>query len=165
MKRWLSMGLIGVALFVSGCGGDSDNGDEELSLTEYFNGLQVLSDEVANRADSLAEPTGFDDDVADAFNQSLDIFHDFLSYVRDIHPPSETQGAHIALVMALDDFIDGNETFLGPLEEASTEAEFSAIFESAPAEIGGSPIGSACEDLQQVATDNDIRIDLDCGGG
>ena len=163
MKRWLGMGLIGVVLLIGACGGD--NGTDALSLTEYFNGLQALSDEVASRADSLAEPAGFDDDVAGAFNQSLDIFRDFLRAVRDLHPPTEAQGAHDALVMALDAFIDGNEALLGPFEEASTEAEFSAIFESAPAEIEGAPIGSACEDLQQVATDNNIRVNLDCGGG
>ena len=163
MERWLGMGLIGLVLLIGACGGDNDNGADELSLNEYFSRLQALSDEVRSRADGLAEPVSFDDDVAGVFNQSLDIFRDFLNDVRELNPPSEAQSAHEALVSALDHFIDANEDLVGQLEDASTEAESQAIFENVPAEVEGTPIGSACADLQQIATDNNISVNLDCG--
>ena len=164
MKRWPGVGLIGLMLLIGACSADNDDTADEPSLNAYFNGLQALSDEVRNRANSLAQPASLDDDVVGAFNQSLGIFRDFLDDVRDLNPPSEAQDAHDALVSALDDFIDGNEELIAQLADVSTAAEFGAILQNAPAEAEQAPVGSACEVLQRVATDNNIGVNLDCGG-
>ena len=162
-------------LLVGACGGGS--GADSLSLNEYFQRLQVLSDEAAESAselDNVSCPStaeseqdlaaGNFDAIAVAFDQGLDVFRDLLNGVRDLNPPNEAQGPHDILVGALDDFIGGNENLVGRIRDARTEAEFSAILENAPAEAEEAAIGRACGDLQRVATDNNINVDLDCGG-
>jgi hypothetical protein len=156
------MGLIAVMLLLAACGGNGGAG--EVSLEEYFNRLEVLSDDVRSRANGLSEPAS-PEDVAGVFSQSIDIFHDFLSEVRDLNPPRAAQRQHDALVHALEDFIDANEDLFGELEDASTEADFQVIFESAPTVAEQAVYSRACADLKQVATDNNLRVNLDCGAG
>ena len=173
MNRLLAVG-IGLTLVIGAC--DGSEGADRLSLNEYFDRLQVLSGEAAETADQSGDDGGpssaaFERDLAagnfDAiavgFNQGLDVFRDFLIGIRDLNPPSEAQSAHDALLGALDDFIDSNENLVAQIEDAQTETGFTAIFDNAPPEADAAPIGQACRRLQQVATDNNLSVDLDCG--
>jgi hypothetical protein len=119
MHRLFAMGLIGLTLILAACGGS--DGADRLSLTEYFNRLEVLSEEAAATAsqsgdDVAPSPAAIESDlaagnfdvIAVGFNQGLDVFRDFRDGIRDLTPPSEAQSAHDVLLGALDDFIGSN---------------------------------------------------------
>lgn len=169
MKRWLSrrslgIGMIGLALLIGACSGGNDNNAGELTVDQYFDRLEALADAATDRLNSQSEPAGFAD-VAGIFNQTLDIFREFLNDIQNTTPPNEARIAHDAFIIAFDEFIDGNRILATQLEGASTAAEFSAILQDLPAEADQAHFNSACGDLQQVATDNNVDVDLGCDLG
>ena len=166
MKRWLGMGLIGLALLIASCGGDKDNGADELSVSEYFNRVQEIGDETRDRAASLLAASFSEDvaGVADFFSESLDIWRNILNDYRDLNPPSEVQSAHNDIVSALDDFIDHSEDLVEQLGDLSTDAEFD--FRPYGIRLRADDVDaryvSACEDLLIFAIVNNISFDLLC---
>ena len=169
MKSWFGIAALGLVVLIAACGGDNDS--DESNLREYFGRLQTLTDEVRDRAaTTVADPTNLDpsdpatfDNIASVFDESLDIYRDFVDDVRDLNPPNEARDAHDTLIDTLDAFLGSNEELIDQIENADTEAAFSAIFANAAADIEVVPVDAACGNLQQVAADNNISVNLDCG--
>ena len=161
--RALGIGIIGVALILAACGGDSD-GANDLSVGQYFDRLESLADDTTDRLNDLPEPTDFAD-VAGGFNQTLDIFSDFLDDIEAATPPNEARAAHNAFTVAFREFIAGNRTLADQLDGATTAEEFTAVLENPPDAAGQDNFNRACVELQQVATTNDLDVDLGCDRG
>ena len=159
--RALGIGIIGLALILAACGGDND-GANDLSVGQYFDRLESLAGDTTDQLNDLPEPTNFAD-VAGAFNQTLDIFSDFLDAIEAATPPNEARAAHNAFIVAFGEFIAGNRILADQLDGATTAEEFTAVLENPPAAAGQDNFNRACVQLQQVATDNNLNVDLGCG--
>jgi hypothetical protein len=160
-----------LALFVIGTG--CNGGGGALTLEEYFAELQRLDDEESARSDELdqqieEETDGLTDEaeVIEIFKGYLPQFREslerFVSNLGDLNPPDEAQEAHNEAVAAGEDFIDAFDAASGEIEDAQTFAEFGEIFEGGEVSAAGDRFTDACLDLEQIAADNNIDVDLDC---
>ena len=144
----------------------SDGGDA-LTLEEYFKKLDEIDDEQTRASDALDEQISAlegeaDVEVAlDLFNQQVDLIEEFVEDVDGLDAPDEVSDVHeealTNLREAVADFRDivrdaEGATTLGELFASLEDADFSA-FEAA---------AENCRELQQIATDSDIEVDLDC---
>ena len=158
--RFLGVGIIGLTLLLAACGGD-DDGTSDLTVGQYFDRIESLADDTTDRLNNLPEPADLAA-VAASFNQTLDIFSEFLDDIEDATPPNEVRAAHDAFVAAFDEFIEANRILATQLEGATTAEEFTAILQSPPAGSDQDNFSRACADLQQVATDAGLDVDLGC---
>ena len=94
--------LAGSIAFATGC-----NEDGSLSLEEYFERVEELSQEEDERSTEIEQELddlGQDatpDDIAESFQEQLDNFDEFIDDLGDVDPPSEVEDAHDEAVEAL----------------------------------------------------------------
>lgn len=163
------LAVIAVVAFgpvASGCG--DDGGGDKLTLEEYFEKIDELDNEqqtASDRLNSEVEELGEDaspDDVADSFQKQVDLLEDFTDDLDDIDPPDEVQDAHDEVVSALRDAPAEFESLIDEFREAdSIEEAFGAFEDSDFSAIEKADEG--CRDLEAIAADNNIDVDLDCG--
>lgn len=157
--------LVGFGLVGGACGGDG--GGDALTLEEYFERV----DELENKqlADSQAIDDELDlldedltvDEVADSFQEQIDVLRELRDGLDDLNPPDEAQDAHDEVVDSLEASADEFEDLLDEFrDEDSVEDAFAAVGEADTPESDRAT--EACIDLQQVAADNGIDVELDC---
>lgn len=159
-----ALALIGGGTLVAACNDDGGS----LSLEEYFERVDELdqaqqdrSTELEDELDALGEDASVDQ-VADSFQDQIGVLRDFVDDMDDLEPPDEVRETHDEAVRALnaaaDQFASALEDFR---DAASIEAAFAA-FESADLSES-EKADDACRELQAIANDNDVGVDLDCG--
>jgi len=153
-------------LLLAACG----DGGDELSLEEYFQRVLDIGDAAETRADTLEEESqGLGEDLnatRDYFDGLEAIAREALSDLRDIDPPAEVRDAHdefvagVAATQAVwKDLSDRIRDLESPSEvqallfAMSEDPAFSAAFERQ---------GNACVQLQGIADENGIDVDLEC---
>ncbi len=162
--------MAGSALLAACGGGDGGGGDgDELSLDEYFQQLEDVKETYDARGEAIdqeAETLG--DDVGafkDYFGDLQDVFGDALNDVRDLDPPGEVQDAHDDFVAALTAAQAEMDDIGDQIADVESLSELMATFaemDTPESEASGENIEEACRDLQEIADENDIDIDLDC---
>ena len=162
MKRWLGIGVIGIALLFVACGGDDDGGgDTPLSLEAYFDRVEELGADVDRRQDDLDEPEGTSE-ASGFFDDQAKILEDNLDDMRDLNPPSEVAAAHNTFVSSLDDFAKATRKLADDLDDVDDDDEFFEVLgESDFIEVQPDFV-VACEALQAAATSNGITVSLSC---
>jgi hypothetical protein len=164
--------LFGVGAITAACGG----GEDELTLEEYFQKLQTISDDLEEREKALDiefemafDPETSPDTSVDtaqrvmgeAASASREVFDD----VDSLDPPSEVEDAHNEFLR------EGRATtrLLETLADRAAEVESLFGLEDVHAELEGPDfeaagvrLEDACRALEGIAADNGIEVDLDC---
>ena len=164
----LSLGIVLLGAIAAACGGGGDG--EALTLEEYFQRLDVLVDSVAESSQSLGDDASADLDPSASLEEQIEASRSFLSAfaasiatflddIRDIDPPAEVEDAHDAFVEAAGDFVESSEDLIGQLDDVASLADFGVVF-AAFDELGDPE--EACLDLQAIADENSIAVDLNC---
>ena len=155
--------LIGVAVF--GGWACSDDSGEALSLEEYFQKLDEAENTFTESGDALFEGTSEEptsEELEELLGEFTDVIKAFVSDLEALEPPEEAQEAHDAAVAAGNTASDAYDD----LVEAAGDAESAeALFNSAEGEAANAAVeafSEVCFDLQQVAADNSIEVDLNC---
>ena len=155
----VAVAIIGAATLGVAC---SDDGDA-LTLEEYFEELQALDDRFEEESAQL--DAAFDtedlDEIKSAFDAGTTAAGEFVDGIDALEPPDEAQEAHDEAVAAGTEFVDALETFNDEVQDAeSTEAlseiDFAAIGDASER------FTAACLDLEGVAVENSIEVDLNC---
>jgi hypothetical protein len=167
MIRRLSVAILAVTVLAAACGDD----DAALTVEEYFTQVEAAGNEFASRGDAAdAELTESEDPVADAkriIPEFADILADFVDVLEGITPPEEVAEAHDAAVEAgrdaLDALRDASEAVadvddLGGLVEFFEGPAMTAFNEA------GGQFEASCSDLQDVAAEQGLDVDLRCNG-
>ncbi|MEX2236710.1 MAG: hypothetical protein WEB00_04125 [Dehalococcoidia bacterium] len=158
--------LLASLLLVAACGGgggggdgDNDNtppeedttSDETLSLEDYLTTL----DEIGDGADEAQLET-------ETLAEFFELVKDTVDEVEDLEPPDDVNDEHEAYLDALHTFEDELDAFLqeneGLSEDELNELETPGIDDAA------AEIEDACGDLQQIADDEEIDVNLECTG-
>jgi hypothetical protein len=173
--------LIAGSLLLAGCGGEEEEGaatpaagtqqavEEELSLDEYFRQFDRISDDAETRAERL-DPEALGQDIEasqDYFDGLVHIFEQTFNDLKNLQPPAEARDAH-------NEFVAGGEEMQASLEDLSERiagAESLSELEARLAEpmpalaAAGVRMDDACLQLQGIADENGIEVDLECGEG
>jgi hypothetical protein len=175
--------LLSLGAVVAACGGSDEDGNGgnggnggTLTLEEYFNKVADLQADNDKKSDEVQAKLQEDLDAAESPQEAIDVFGNLIdelaTVVRESHDaldelqaPSEVQDLHKQLVAvfsvaagSLDDFAaefdEGIE--LTDLEDFGNrvETEFSSL---------GNQVEVVCVQLQDVADENNIDVDLACG--
>lgn len=156
------------------CGGDDDGG--ELSLEEYFAELEALDTEFEQRTDALdaqlnqgmesVDPEDLDA-VVEVFSGFLDdaveTVADFVDGLDGLNPPPEVETEHEAAVDAGRTVVEEFERLTDDVADFDSVADFIAMEEEPGFTDASDDFDQACFDLQDIADENDIDIELNCG--
>jgi hypothetical protein len=166
----LSLGVSGIGV---ACGG---GGEERLSVEEYFQKLQTISDDLEKQGATLdsefeaAFGSGTSDEVdIDAirktFGQGATAFKDALNDVESLEPPSSVENAHdgfVAEMRVRTDLIESLADRAAEAESASDLEEVFVAFEGPEFETQAVRFSDACHALEGLAADNGIQVQLNC---
>ena len=164
MKQPLVFGAMFVALATVACGG----GGGPLTLEAYLQRVDELDDARQQQVIALEEPL---QDLSEAeavvqlrqiIPQEIALFEDFADGLEDLDAPAEAEALHVEALDALQTF---TETF-GDLDDelAGIEsfADLDALFSQQGAVDADERLTQVCLDIEQLAADNEITIDLSC---
>ena len=169
----LVMGLLlGVGAVAAACG----NGEEELSLEEYFQKLQTISNDIKEREEGLDAQfeTAFDpetspettiDIVESVLSQGASASREAFDDVDSLDPPSEVEDAHNEFLRegrGRTELLESLADQAAEVESLSGLEDVFAEFEDPEFETAAVRFDDACRALEQVAADNDIEVDLTC---
>jgi hypothetical protein len=158
--------LVAVALAAFGAMAWScnDDGSGGLTLEEYFERIDELDNEQKAKSDELEQEAQDSDNVdefADGLEEQVQLLREFGEDLGDIDPPSVVEETHDEVVRALAAATDQFDRLIEGFREADTiEEAFASIEDTDTTEIDKAE--AACVELEQIAADNDINVDLDC---
>jgi UDP-N-acetylglucosamine enolpyruvyl transferase len=165
--------LLAVGAIAAACGG---NGNGELTIEEYFEGLQAIADDVDERGQALEsdferlfDPATSESDSIEAaqnfFNGSASIFTDGISDLENLGPPPEVGDAHNEFVEAAKGIGDAFQDFAeraGDIESVADVQEMFAEFGTPEFAAVEQRFEAACKALEGIASDSDIELDMNC---
>lgn len=159
-------GLVAGCLLLAACGGE-----EELDLDQYFQRFDHIGGTFDARIDTLMEESR---GVGQEIEGTRGFFDDFqaitkqaLNDVNDIYPPAdagEARDAHDEFVAALAEVLAILEDISDRLADIESPSEVQALVEQLTPSFDAASerANDACLQLQGVADENGIEVDLDC---
>jgi len=168
MKRFAGLALLTGLLLALGvaAGACKDGGGGALTLEEYFRKLDELDSEFSTGSDAVdAQIEGSQDldEIRGLMDEQVTVFDDFIGGLEDLEPPDEVQEPHDNAIEGLSDFRDELSAAVDEAGDAETVDEAFAAFDSLDF-TGIEQAQAACRELEQIAADNNITVDLDCEG-
>jgi len=160
--------LLALGAVAGACGGDGGGG---LSLEEYFKQLDTAQNEVDRRFEEFFTqgepgPDASEEDIAAFGRETAQTFNTILGDAEgtfgDLEPPAEAEDAHDALVRAIGGARTAIESAVDDIPDALSLEELDTFFGSSEVETATGAIDEACKELQQIADDNSIDVDLEC---
>lgn len=159
------------------CGGDGDKdaggGANGLALVEYYQQLAAAIDTLAADVSALVDEAlpntgdaGIDEQKQIATSFITDFATAFVSFAEEagrLEPPVEAVNAHAELVDATNDFVDAANGLLDQVDAAQSQDELGALVSDEAVTAAGERSETACNDLQSIAGDNNIDVQLNCG--
>lgn len=155
------------------CGGEDTGG---LSLEDYFAELQEIRDAGDEELDALGQQLNSDLDDAETLDEEIAVFQTFLDdslsvifgtafQLSFMVPPAEVAELHNAYLGTVEDFAQILEDLRNDLDSAETEDEAAELIDAFNVEVDESKDESVgiCFDLQAIADDNNVDVDLGCG--
>ena len=163
--RSLGLALLAGLLLVLGmAAGACTDGAKALTLEEYFQKLDELDDEFNSAGDAIdgqIEGAQDLDEIKDLMDEQVTVFDDFIGGLEDLDPPDEVQQPHDDAIEGLSDFRDELSAAVDEAEDATTVDQAFEAFEDLDF-TGIEQANAACLELEQIAADNSITVDLDC---
>jgi hypothetical protein len=163
--------LVAMAATATGCGGG--DGDTGVTSEEYFRQVEALVGHLDQQTEALA--IKWEEDLASATSDeerlrlARDFYSDLFSFVeplqddlRDIEPPKEVEEAHGALVDLAGEFSRAWSDISAEVRNAASEAELGAILNDDHFTEVGQRFEQGCVELQRIADDGGIDVDLKC---
>jgi curved DNA-binding protein CbpA len=148
----------------------SGGGGGESTLDEYFKKLDAVTQDIDKRITDLQGK------YANAFQQTKDTQSYLNEYVPTvkaavdgldkISPAKETKDAHTQYVAAGRDFVKGIEAAAAKLskveKDSDLEAALNEVNDDKDLNSASDRFDKACRDIQKIADDNKIKVDLKC---
>jgi hypothetical protein len=170
MRTLIVAGIAALAIVGVACNEDGGSSSGSLSLEEYFSELDRIGDDADAASDAIELPNldpdaSFEESSAaflDYFEQVANIVEDGVSDISALEPPDAVSEEHDRYVDGLNEIRDASNNYLDRLGDAD-EDEFDEILSGDdPFEAIDERITEACSDLQAIADENNIEIDLEC---
>ena len=159
----LTIGIVAAACDDDGGGGGT------VTLEEFFVALQALDDDLEEKStelDAEGEALGEDATVDEAvaiFRQQVELIEEFVNDLDALEAPPEAADLLEEAVSAGGEVVRLFGELLDEAEGTETLDEFFGFFEGeTEAAAAFERFDQACLDLEQLAADNDITIDLNC---
>ena len=175
----VALGSIGAA-----CGSDDDgNGGDTLTLDAYFDRVDGIMDGASENADEIESEMDSRNDAAtdiesilDALADGLEDFQRLAEGVRDdlndVSPPIEVEDQHREFTTQYSVTASALSELRADVDEINPDADEEVIVDqvtdfgtSLVAEFGtlGTQGELICVEMQAIADENEIDIDLECG--
>lgn len=162
--------LVALAAAATGCGG----GDGGATTEEYFRQVEALVGDVDQQSEALESQwqeklasASSDQDqlelVRDFYYELFSLTDDFADGLADIEPSKEVEEAHDALVDLAGQFSSVWSDMSDDVKNATTEAELEELLTGDQFEEIGQRFEQACFELQRIADDGGIDVNLECG--
>lgn len=170
-KAGLAGGLMAALMLTAGaCGGDSGGGGggggKQLTLEAYFEKVDAADNKTEEKTSAISDSLADTEDVKtiqDAFAQFPDIIRDFLKEMERLNPPDEAKDAHEAAIEAGRNTIDEFDSVLDDVNAADTLEDVIAALDNEAFTAADEAFTETCVELQTIADDNEIDVQLDCG--
>jgi len=141
-----------------------------MTLEEYITAFDEAGDRASVAAEALdysaaAEASTFEDrrdsyvETTESFQR---VFNDFQADIETLDPPDQAQAIHDEIVNEFERYDTAFSAIIEDARATTTEEEFAAIDVSALQD--DARLDQLCNDLQALADNNDIDVDLECGG-
>jgi hypothetical protein len=103
------------------------------------------------------------DAIADIYDELVRVYEEFVADFADLEPPDEAQDAHDRAIDALNDAVEEFDAFTGRLRETDPEELERVFVENITALAAASDRSDqACVEIEELAAEHDVEIDLDC---
>ena len=178
MKLRISL-LVGATLLVLGIIAAACDGDDELTLEEFFQQGQAIDDDFEERFERVLDD--FPDERDDEFFSNEEnfplykaalaefpvLFAEFYDELETLNPPSEAENAFDELLTSGRELVELQEELGDRVEGAESLAELDRITVEAEAESQsvGERYQAACQSLQKIADANGIVGNIACAEG
>ena len=148
-----------------------NDGGGALSLEEYFARVDEAQNEVDRQFEEAFQqeepgPDASGEEIAALGRQVVQtfstIFGDAEGAFGDLESPAEAEDAHDALVQAIGNARTAIEGVEDDIPDALSLEELDTLLGSTELDAATSAIDEACTELQTIADDNSIAVDLEC---
>jgi hypothetical protein len=167
--RFLAVVLAVVAgsLLLAACG----NGEEEVDVDEYFQRLDEIEGGIKTGIGALRKesegPIGEDVEATRAYVDGYqDVIGQALNDMKELQPPAEAGDAHDEFVGALSNMLPLWEDLGERLADVESPSEVQEVLVASGAEppwqTTAQRFTNACRELQGIADEKGIDVDLDC---
>ena len=162
------LALIAVLVLAFGALTAACDGDDALTLEQFFQRMEEVSDEfLADRApleEELGEITDESsvDEALDLLRQDADLLEGFVDELDDLNDPDEAADLMDETVSAGRDLVRVVRDAIDDAEGAESMEEVFAILWSEEIGATAERFDQGCLDAEQLAADNGITVDLDC---
>ena len=171
VRLLIAAGAVGLLLaFGMVAGGCKNGGGGALTLEEYFQQLDELDNDLNEQSDALFAPLEDVQDPGEAVEQLRDIFpqqaglfQDFRGGLADLDPPGEVEDLHNEALEAFDGVIAAVDGLVGQLDSVESFDDLDALFAESEFSAADERLTQVCLDLEQMAADNNITVDFNCG--
>ncbi|MEE8346479.1 MAG: hypothetical protein V3S20_03925, partial [Dehalococcoidia bacterium] len=161
--------LFALSTVAGACGGGDGGG--ELTLEQYFQRLEAVASDYEQRGDALFENFGeeFDSEeeqvqaTQEFWKEFLVLLQEFVGDLDDVNPPSEAEAAHEESVDAGGEMLEAFQELVDQVTQAESITELAEGFDDIELDAAGDRFEQACVELQGIADDNGIDVDLNCG--
>lgn len=162
--------LLAFGAVAAACG----SGGEGLTLEEYFQRLEKLSD-AADENERLIEiefdqglgSAGSEEEAIEAyrvfFAAILPAFQEFMDGVDDLDPPAQVEGVHNRRLDGGVDALNFMRAVSNELDQVGSMFELEKLLETVDTDLGFARFIEACRRSQEIADESDIDVDLNCG--
>ena len=162
--------LVGLAAFGVAC----KNGGGSLTLEEYFqkidevqnNNDATFATQEASQGEQSADASGEElaTFVRDSITASADTLRDSAGKADDIDPPDEVAGPHADIVAAINNAVTALDGMADSMPDTVTLADLEqgTFFDNEELNAAFDSLATACNTLEEIATANNITVDLAC---
>ena len=163
--RLVPLAVIAVLVLAFGAIAAACDGDDALTLEEFFQRMEEVGDEFKADSAPLEEELGqlteesSPDEALDIIQRQADLIEAFVDDLDDLSPPDEAADLMDEAVSAGRDVVQALRDGIDDAEGAESIEEVFANFET---EEASSRFDQTCLDAEQLAADNGITVDLDC---
>ena len=158
----------GLAWAASAC-----NGGGASSLEDYFEEYEKLDNKAEDATadlqrefDASLTATSLNDevrkDLRDYYTRQIEVRQDYADSVAKLDPPEAARAAHDASVTSYQAVLDAFNGIVDDIGQAQTIDDLNSVFTGAELTAAIDAANKACADLQKVADDNNVNVNLEC---
>jgi hypothetical protein len=170
--RW-ALGFIAASSLVfitAACGG---GGDDPQTLEEYLglyeaadNRAEQASDQLDTQYAAVLSQTQLTDDnrpdVQAYFQELGEVGQTYVDEISDLNPPEEAEDLHEASVESYQHVLDLYDDAQADIGQVTSIGGLQALFDTPEINDALEAANEDCRELQQLATDNNVDVDLEC---